>query len=82
MMKFSLIYQVQIPKPWTEESEHSRFGEIIEQVSFAEEMGFGSVWFMEHHFGPEHSHSSAPDIVLAALSQRTSPEGRRCQGRR
>jgi len=71
-MKFALIYQVQVPKPWTDESEHQRFRDIIEQVCFAEEMGFESVWFMEHHFGPEQSHSSAPDLVLAALSQHTS----------
>lgn len=71
-MRFALIYQVQVPKPWTSESEYTRFQEIIEQVSFAEEMGFESVWFMEHHFGPEQSHSSAPDLVLAALSQRTT----------
>ena len=32
-------------------------------------MGFESVWFMEHHFAPEQSHSSAPDMILAALSQ-------------
>jgi alkanesulfonate monooxygenase SsuD/methylene tetrahydromethanopterin reductase-like flavin-dependent oxidoreductase (luciferase family) len=31
-----------------------------------------SVWFVEHHFRSEWSHSSAPDITLAALSQRTS----------
>lgn len=71
-MQFALIYQVQVPKPWTAESEYRRFQEIIEQVSFAEEMGFRSVWFMEHHFAPEQSHSSSPDMVLAALSQRTS----------
>ncbi len=64
-MKFALIYQVQIPKPWTQESEYVRFREIIDQVTFAEEMGFESVWFMEH-LGPEHSHSNPPDIVLAA----------------
>jgi alkanesulfonate monooxygenase SsuD/methylene tetrahydromethanopterin reductase-like flavin-dependent oxidoreductase (luciferase family) len=35
-------------------------------------MGLESVWFVEHHFRSEWSHSSAPDITLAALSQRTS----------
>jgi hypothetical protein len=41
-MQFALIYQVQVPKPWTAESAYRRFQEIIEQVSFAEEMGFRS----------------------------------------
>jgi alkanesulfonate monooxygenase SsuD/methylene tetrahydromethanopterin reductase-like flavin-dependent oxidoreductase (luciferase family) len=71
-MKFALIYQVQLLKPWTNESEYHLFQNILTQVSFAEEMGFESVWFMEHHFAPEQSHSSAPDMILAALSQRTS----------
>lgn len=71
-MKFALIYQVQLPKPWTDRGEYQLFQNILTQVSFAEEMGFESVWFMEHHFAPEQSHSSAPDMILAALSQRTS----------
>ncbi len=45
---------------------------MIEQVCFAEEQGMTSVWFVEHHFRSEWSHSSAPDITLAALSQRTT----------
>jgi alkanesulfonate monooxygenase SsuD/methylene tetrahydromethanopterin reductase-like flavin-dependent oxidoreductase (luciferase family) len=35
-------------------------------------MGFESVWFVERHFRAEWSHSSAPDVMLGALSQRTS----------
>ena len=35
-------------------------------------MGFDSVWFSEHHFRPVWSHNSAPDLTLAAVSQRTS----------
>jgi alkanesulfonate monooxygenase SsuD/methylene tetrahydromethanopterin reductase-like flavin-dependent oxidoreductase (luciferase family) len=30
------------------------------------------VWFSEHHFRPVWSHNSAPDLTLAAVSQRTS----------
>ncbi len=71
-MQLGLFYQIQVPKPWTAESESNRFWEMVEEVTFAEEMGFRSVWFVEHHFRSEWSHSSAPDITLAALSQRTS----------
>jgi alkanesulfonate monooxygenase SsuD/methylene tetrahydromethanopterin reductase-like flavin-dependent oxidoreductase (luciferase family) len=67
-----MFYQMSVPKPWTAESESNRFWEMVEQVTFAEEMGLESVWFVEHHFRSEWSHSSAPDITLAALSQRTS----------
>ena len=36
------------------------------------QQGFESVWFSEHHFRPVWSHNSAPDLTLAAVSQRTS----------
>ena len=42
-MKFALIYQVQLPKPWTDVSEYQLFQNILTQVSFAEEMGFEGV---------------------------------------
>ena len=71
-MQIGLFYQIQVPKPWTAESESQRYWEMMEQVSYAEEIGMESVWFVEHHFRSEWSHSSAPDITLAALSQRTS----------
>jgi alkanesulfonate monooxygenase SsuD/methylene tetrahydromethanopterin reductase-like flavin-dependent oxidoreductase (luciferase family) len=71
-MRIGLFYQIQIPKPWTAESETQRYWEMIEQVEYAEAIGLESVWFVEHHFRSEWSHSSAPDVTLAALSQRTS----------
>jgi alkanesulfonate monooxygenase SsuD/methylene tetrahydromethanopterin reductase-like flavin-dependent oxidoreductase (luciferase family) len=71
-MKFGLFYQIQVPKPWNEETEARRFWEALEQIAYAEEMGYDSVWFSEHHFRPEWSHNSAPDLTLAAVSQRTT----------
>ena len=72
LMKFGLFYQIQVPKPWTADSESKRLHEALEQITYAEEMGFDSVWFSEHHFRPVWSHNSAPDLTLAAVSQRTS----------
>ena len=71
-MKFGLFYQIQVPKPWGPETEARRFWEALEQISYAEEKGFDSVWFSEHHFRPVWSHNSSPDLTLAAVSQRTS----------
>ncbi len=71
-MKVGLFYQIQVPKPWTPSSESQRIYEALEQIPYAEEMGFSSVWFSEHHFRPVWSHNSAPDLTLAAISQRTS----------
>ena len=44
----------------------------MDQVVLAEELGFSSVWMADHQFRTEWSHSSAPDVTLAAISQRTS----------
>ena len=71
-MKFGLFYQIQVPKPWDDESEARRIWEALDQIAYAEEMGYDSVWFSEHHFRPVWSHNSAPDLTLAAVSQRTS----------
>ncbi|GIT45281.1 MAG: hypothetical protein Ct9H300mP11_32170 [Chloroflexota bacterium] len=40
--------------------------EALDQIAYAEEMGYDSVWFSEHHFRPVWSHNSAPDLTLAA----------------
>src|SRR5579862_6218312 len=71
-MKIGLFYQIQVPKPWTATSESDRIYEALEQIPYAEAMGFASVWFSEHHFRQVWSHNSAPDLTLAAVSQRTS----------
>src|SRR3954465_2274581 len=71
-MRIGLFYQIQVPKPWTAQSEAQRIYEALEQIPYAEEQGFDSVWFSEHHFRPVWSHNSAPDLTLAAFSQRTS----------
>ena len=70
-MQLGLFYQIQVPKPWNDQSEAQRYHEMLEEVTYAEEIGMTSVWFVEHHFRSEWSHSSAPDITLAAISQRT-----------
>src|SRR3954464_325711 len=71
-MRIGLFYQIQVPKPWTAQSEAQRIYEALEQIPYAEHQGFDSVWFSEHHFRPVWSHNSAPDLTLAAASQRTS----------
>src|SRR4029078_1716358 len=35
--------------------------------------GIDYAWEVEHHFLEEYSHSSAPEVFLAACSQRTQP---------
>ena len=71
-MKFGLLYELEMPKPWDPKKEREIFHEALEQIVLAEEMGFEYVWMVEHHFLTEFAHSSAPEVFLGALTQRTS----------
>ena len=66
--KFDLLLEIEVPRPWDERKERDRFHEAIEQVVFAEEMGFDTVWVVEHHFTTELAHSSAPEVLLGTLA--------------
>jgi len=70
-MKFGIFYEHQLPRPWQEDSEYRLMQDALEQVELADRLGFDVVWEVEHHFLEEYSHSSAPEVFLAACSQRT-----------
>jgi alkanesulfonate monooxygenase SsuD/methylene tetrahydromethanopterin reductase-like flavin-dependent oxidoreductase (luciferase family)/putative sterol carrier protein len=70
-MRFGLFYEHQLPRPWDEMSERATFHNALEQIELADRLGFDHVWEVEHHFLEEYSHSSAPEVFLAAASQRT-----------
>ena len=70
-MKFGIFYEHQLPRPWTEGSEHQLLHDALEQIELADKLGFHAIWEVEHHFLEEYSHSSAPEVFLAAASQRT-----------
>lgn len=70
-MKFGIFYEHQLPRPWTEESEHKLLKDALEQCALADRLGIEYVWEVEHHFLEEYSHSSAPELFLSAVSQRT-----------
>ncbi len=61
-----------IPRPWDgERSEHTLLKNALAQVELADRVGFDYVWEVEHHFLEEYSHSSAPEVFLAAAAART-----------
>jgi alkanesulfonate monooxygenase SsuD/methylene tetrahydromethanopterin reductase-like flavin-dependent oxidoreductase (luciferase family) len=70
-MKFGIFYEHQLPRPWDEESEYRLLHESLDQISLADRLGYDYAWEVEHHFLEEYSHSSAPEVFLAAASQRT-----------
>ncbi|RDV15370.1 LLM class flavin-dependent oxidoreductase [Pontibacter diazotrophicus] len=70
-MKFGIFIDLQLPRPWQEGDEYKLFQEALEQVALADRLGIDYVWVQEHHFLEEYCHSSAPEVFLAACSQRT-----------
>ena len=41
-MRVGLFYQIQVPKPWTTSSESQRIYEALEQIPYAEQLGFAA----------------------------------------
>lgn len=70
-MRFGLFYEHQMPRPWDPDGEERLLNEALEQIELADRLGIDHVWEVEHHFLEEYSHSSAPEVFLAAASQRT-----------
>ena len=70
-MKFGIFYEHQLPRPWEDKSEYQLIQDALEQVELADRLGIEYLWEVVHHFLEEYSHSSAPEVFLAAASQRT-----------
>ena len=70
-MQFGLLYEHQLPRPWEDGAEERLLHEALEQVVLADRLGLDYAWVVEHHFLEEYSHSSAPEVWLAAAAART-----------
>jgi alkanesulfonate monooxygenase SsuD/methylene tetrahydromethanopterin reductase-like flavin-dependent oxidoreductase (luciferase family) len=70
-MRFGVFYELQLPRPWKKGDERNLFHQALEQVVLADRLGFDHAWEVEHHFLDEYSHSSAPEVFLAAAAART-----------
>jgi alkanesulfonate monooxygenase SsuD/methylene tetrahydromethanopterin reductase-like flavin-dependent oxidoreductase (luciferase family) len=71
-MQFGLIFELSVPRPFAPGVEQAVFHNAIEQARFAESLGFSHAWCVEHHFLEEYSHSSCPEMFLAACAMVTS----------
>ena len=67
-MKFGLFHSVQLPDPTREKLYYE---EALDQVLWAEQLGYESVWFTEHHFS-RHGIVSATFSVLSYLAAKTT----------
>jgi alkanesulfonate monooxygenase SsuD/methylene tetrahydromethanopterin reductase-like flavin-dependent oxidoreductase (luciferase family) len=70
-MKFGGIHLMQLPRPWSGESERRLLNDALDIAELSDRSGFDYIWATEHHFLEEYSHASSPEIFLAACSQRT-----------
>ena len=70
-MRFGVFYELQLPRPWAEDSELRLVQEAIEQVQLADRIGIDHAWAVEHHFLDEYSHCSASEVFLSALAAKT-----------
>ena len=70
-MQFGIFYEHQYPRPWAPGGEEQLFEDALQQVELADQLGIDYAWEVEHHFLEEYAHSSAPEVFLAAASQRT-----------
>lgn len=68
-MRFGLWYHFRNPARWAVPSE-SLYAETLEQIAWAEELGYDSVWTSEHHFTAD-GYLPSSLLVLAAAAART-----------
>jgi alkanesulfonate monooxygenase SsuD/methylene tetrahydromethanopterin reductase-like flavin-dependent oxidoreductase (luciferase family) len=66
---FGLAYDFRNPERWRQSSE-ALYRECLEQIAWAEELGFGSVWLTEHHFCDD-GYTPSPLTIAAAIGART-----------
>ena len=71
-MRFGVFYELQLPKPWLPGDEHKLFKDALKQVVLADKLSFDYAWQVEHHFLDEYSHSSSPEVFLAAAASLTT----------
>lgn len=64
--------QIQMPRPWNTSTEMDAYHNTVAQAVAGEAAGFSHYWITEQHFFTEIGHSPCPDMLLAAISQRTS----------
>ena len=70
-MRFGMLYELQLPKPWQPDSEQKLVHEAIDQCVLGDKLGIDYAWSVEHHFLEEYSHCSASEVFLSAIAAKT-----------
>jgi alkanesulfonate monooxygenase SsuD/methylene tetrahydromethanopterin reductase-like flavin-dependent oxidoreductase (luciferase family) len=70
-VRFGIFFELSVPRPFSPERERAVIESSLEQARLADELGFDTVWAVEHHFLEEYSHCSAPELLLTAVAMQT-----------
>ena len=70
-MEFGLLYDFRNPARWARPTPRL-YAELLEQIAYAERLGFDSVWLTEHHF-VEDGYTPSGLTLAAAIAARTTP---------
>jgi probable F420-dependent oxidoreductase len=65
-VRFGLLADFSGPEPWVTSLSHW-WSEVLELLSFAEELGFDATWIGEHHFQPD-GFAASPLLMATAVA--------------
>ena len=65
-MRFGLLRAPAAAAVGRRRASSKLFQDALDQVELADRLGIDYAWEVEHHFLEEYSHSSAPEVFLAA----------------
>lgn len=68
-VRWGLWYDFRNPSQWRRPLEEL-YEETLDQIVWAEKLGYGSVWLTEHHF-VDDGYTPSPLVLAAAIGQRT-----------
>ena len=68
-VNFGLWYDLRSPAAWPVPFERL-YADTLDQIVWAEELGFDSVWLTEHHFR-EDGYTPSPLVIAGAIGART-----------
>jgi alkanesulfonate monooxygenase SsuD/methylene tetrahydromethanopterin reductase-like flavin-dependent oxidoreductase (luciferase family) len=49
-VKFGIFYELQLPRPWTQNGEYELVHHALDQLELADQLGYDFAWQVEHHF--------------------------------
>jgi alkanesulfonate monooxygenase SsuD/methylene tetrahydromethanopterin reductase-like flavin-dependent oxidoreductase (luciferase family) len=68
-MRFGLVYDFRNPVEWQGDWAEVYEG-LLQQIEFADELGYDHIWLTEHHF-VEDGYTPSPVPLMAAIAART-----------